>query len=205
MSKIGIIDYGSGNFASVWYAVTSLTKDVYRVTKPDEFDICSHLILPGVGAFGSAMDKISSLGIKDRILEDVVQRKKHFLGICVGMQVLASEGHEFQNSAGLNLVPGKVVKLNVDENRFPLPHIGWNNIMNRFNSPLFNGITDEDCFYFVHSFHLQPDNLDDTFALTFYGRKFVAALSKENIYGVQFHPEKSQAAGLRLLSNFCQL
>jgi glutamine amidotransferase len=205
MKRVGVIDYGSGNFGSVWNAMSSITADLVRVTSPDELAACSHIILPGVGAFAAAMKKIEQMGIRDELITQLTTNRKQFLGICVGMQVLSTVGQEFEVCAGLDLIKGHVEKINVDTSEFPLPHIGWNSIMNSADSPLFAGMEEEPTFYFVHSYCLVSEDREARPVYCEYGVRIVAAISKGNIHGVQFHPEKSQNNGLRLLQNFISL
>jgi len=201
---IGIIDYGSGNFASVCNAFNMLNKEILTITSKKDFPRCSHIVLPGVGSFGSAMDKLNKMDIIDTLNEYVNVKKINFLGICVGMQLLADVGYEFGEHAGLGYVHGSIEKLKIDKSDLPLPHMGWNNLIDQKNSPLFDGIAGDATFYFVHSYHLKTRE-DIKTVNTIYGKKIVAALSIENIHGVQFHPEKSQLNGLKLLENFTNL
>ena len=201
--KIGVIDYGSGNFSSVWNAVNSVTTHAKVVRSEVDFEDCSHLILPGVGTFYSAMENISKMRILESLQRNVLMQKKQFLGICVGMQILGSYGTEFLESKGLSWLPGGVIKLTQTD--LPLPHIGWNEINDSENSPLFVDIEKEATFYFVHSYHLAISDPMIKTVKSYYGQQFVAAVSSENIHGVQFHPEKSQLYGLKLLSNFISL
>lgn len=205
MKRVGIIDYGSGNFGSVWNAVNYFMKDVVRITNPEEISKCSHIILPGVGAFGAAMKKIEQMNIKDELLSQILGERIQFLGICVGMHMLATIGKEFEENRGLNLIKGSVVKIGVDTNNYPLPHMGWNNIINSADSPLFNSMEDEPTFYFVHSYHFICEDYEVKPVYCEYGIPIIAAISKGNIHGVQFHPEKSQNNGIQLLKNFVLL
>lgn len=204
---IGIINYGSGNFTSVFNALKTISNDVLEVNSASQLEICSHIILLGVGAFGSAMKKLIGLGIIEQLHEEVIIKEKHFLGICVGMQILADYGHEFGGAKGLGWIHGEVTKFNFEEDlKLSLPHIGWNEINNYHNNRLYKGINDNDpTFYFVHSYHLTLVDNYSTNQLTFckYGYHFLASVSQGNIHGVQFHPEKSQKNGLQLLTNFC--
>lgn len=202
MGKVGIVDYGSGNFASVWNAVSSITMDIVKITTPGELGQCSHIILPGVGAFAAAMRNIERLCISEELLKQVLEKKVQFLGICVGMQILAEIGREFEECKGLGLIKGSVEKIDVDTKKYPLPHIGWNSLIDTSGSPLFARMEEEPTFYFVHSYHLicMEHGIKPVFCE--YGNKITAAISKDNIHGVQFHPEKSQNNGIQLLKNF---
>ncbi|MBI5045421.1 MAG: imidazole glycerol phosphate synthase subunit HisH [Candidatus Niyogibacteria bacterium] len=201
--KICILDYGAGNIQSVYNILLAITPDVTVSNKLNDIKLATHIILPGVGAFGVAMDKIRNK-IPLAILEDeIFQNKKPFLGICVGMQVLATKGYEFGEHEGLGWIPGSVKKVNADS--LPLPHVGWNNINILRESPLLKGLDDKQDFYFVHSYKLVADNESDIVAKTQYGENFNSIVSRDNIFGVQFHPEKSQKAGRLLLENFLKL
>lgn len=203
---VGIINYGSGNFTSVFNALSGITNKIVTINTASDFDKCSHIILPGVGAFKAAMDKLNALQIISALEHHVFQTKKPFLGICVGMQILAETGVEFEVSPGLGWIKGEVIKfdeLQLGDAR--LPHIGWNNVYGYETSPLFQNIRHDDpSFYFVHSYHLSTSEKNLTCTYTDYGYPFIAAIQKENIFGVQFHPEKSQFNGLQLLKNFLQ-
>jgi len=201
---IGVINYGSGNFLSVWNALERISSKISNIQNPSELKKCSHLILPGVGSFGHAMAKLKELNIIEALQEELLINKKNFLGICVGMQVLATEGHEMGVFKGLDLINGKVNLLQADLPNGILPHMGWNELTGMDNSPLFKNIEYDATFYFVHSYHLVcSENVKAV--KSFYGQEFNAAISKDNIHGVQFHPEKSQLNGLKLLKNFLDL
>lgn len=201
--KIGIIDYGSGNFGSVWNSVNVLTDETKIIRNVSDFEECSHIILPGVGAFDAAMEKIRKQNLIEGIIENVHIKKKPFLGICVGMQILAEKGFEFKEFGGLSFVRGYVDKFELNDSKMILPHIGWNTLLNYDKNPLFKNVDPEDpTFYFVHSYHLFSNDEKANFTYSEYGYQFIAAVEKENIFGVQFHPEKSQKNGLTLLTNF---
>jgi len=202
---IGIIDYGSGNFASVFNAFKTLTDDIIVVTEKSQLKKCSHIVLPGVGSFGSAIAKLQNMQIIEALHECVMVDKIPFLGICVGMQLLAEKGYEFGEHAGLGYVKGCVKKLEIDTEEYPLPHMGWNDLKSMQNSPLFKGIDNDANFYFVHGYHFEVEDKNIKTVNVVYGKEFVAAFSIENIHGVQFHPEKSQYYGLQLLKNFIRL
>ena len=199
MIKVCILDYGSGNVNSVYNLVSFLGYDVIVSNERIEIESASHIILPGVGSFGAAMGKIRNQ-IPLKVLEnEVFNNRKLFLGICVGMQVLLEKGYEHGEKDGLGWIPGTVEKLQVKN--LPLPHIGWNDIIIRKDSDLFSDLGDIKDFYFVHSYAIKTD---ENFVLTEtnYGSNFYSSINKENIYGVQFHPEKSQKAGQKLIQNF---
>lgn len=203
-SIIGLINYGAGNFSSVRNAVSHLGLEYIEITAPEDFETATHLILPGVGAFAAAMRNMMRLNLIEDLLEQILHKQKAFLGICVGMQILATAGHEFESSAGLNLVEGDCLKIDAPV-EFRLPHIGWNELVVHRSVPLFNGMRDNPVFYFVHSYHLQPHDRATIVATCDYGAEVVSVVQRDNIYGVQFHPEKSQHDGLRLLKNFAAL
>ncbi len=200
MSRVCILDYGSGNVKSVFNLFASIVGDV--VVSNDTADIlnASHVVLPGVGAFGAAMRKIRDTLPLEALEQMVRIEKKPFLGICVGMQVLADRGMEFGEHAGLGWVAGTVEKLHAKD--LPLPHIGWNSISCRQPSPLLSGLENSPDFYFVHSYAFQASDSRDVLATTCYGEEFCSVIRRENLYGVQFQPEKSQRSGSRLVKNF---
>src|SRR3990167_5587094 len=199
--KVCILDYGSGNIKSVLNIFYSITSDVKVSNAERDILDATHLVLPGVGAFASSMQKIHERLPIDLIENVVLERKKLFLGICVGMQVLASRGHEFGEHDGLGWIDGCVQKISSGEH--PLPHVGWNHIACRKASSLLKGLDAVDpCFYFVNSYAFCPANSEHVVATTVYGEEFCSVIQKDNIFGVQFHPEKSQQAGVGLLRSF---
>jgi imidazole glycerol-phosphate synthase subunit HisH len=198
-----ILDYGSGNVMSVRNLFATMVENVKVSNDPAQITSASHLVLPGVGAFGASMERINNTLPLDLLTDQVFGEKKPFLGICVGMQVLATNGEEFGSHEGLNWIPGVVRKLKTTDQ--PLPHIGWNNIIVRCESELLTGFAGEPDFYFVHSFIFEPKHSEDVAATCDYGEEFAAVLQHENIYGVQFHPEKSQKAGMQLIRNFLSM
>ena len=203
---IAIIDYGVGNLKSIENAVrfegNSLRVDT--VNDPDQLKKYSKIILPGVGAFGDAITKIRETNFDDALYEEI-QKGKYILGICLGMQLLASVSHEYGTHNGLNLIEGEVLNFRTLEEDMRVPHIGWNNVRCVRPDRLMEDIENESDFYFVHSYFFKAGNEQDVLGVTEYGIRFAAIINRDNIYGVQFHPEKSQAAGLKLVKNFIRL
>jgi len=200
MTRVTILDYGSGNIRSV-ANLFSLVADSVEISN-DEADIAraTHIVLPGVGAFGAAMRKILERIPVELLRKMVLEDGKPFLGICVGMQVLAREGEEFGAHRGLGWIDGSVSCLNSGGQ--PLPHIGWNNVVPARATPLLTGLGSDADFYFVHSFVFRPADEQSVIATTSYGEEFCSVVQRANLFGVQFHPEKSQRAGFRLAKNF---
>lgn len=201
--RVCIVDYGSGNIRSVYNIFKSIHHSVKVSSLQNDIENATHLVLPGVGAFGAAMEKITNLSIIEMLVKNVLEKGKLFLGICIGMQILADKGHEHGVHQGLGWINGSVKKL--ETNGLCLPHIGWNNFKKLYGVPLMDGITSDMDFYYVHSYHFDVKDKSNLVATCEYGMEFSAAVNKENIYGVQFHPEKSQKAGRRLLQNFLKL
>jgi glutamine amidotransferase len=203
MQSVCILDYGSGNVKSVYNLFSAVAANVVISNEPAAIESASHIVLPGVGAFGAAMRRIHETLPLD-VLERVVREQgKPFLGICVGMQVLADRGFEFGETPGLGWIGGSVRQLQSGD--FPLPHIGWNNIDVKHPSPLLDGLEHAPDFYYVHSFAFDAADPADILASTDYGQQFAGVIARGNIHGVQFHPEKSQRAGMRLVKNFLAL
>ena len=201
--KVCILDYGSGNVRSVSNLIAHLGHEGVISNQPDDITQATHLILPGVGAFGAAMGKIREKLPLELLQQEVLTGSKPFLGICVGMQVLADNGFEFGEHTGLGWISGEVKGL--DSRGEVLPHIGWNDLILEAPCPLTEGLGEVRDFYFVHSYAFAPQSGDCVKANVEYGTKFPAVIQRENLYGVQFHPEKSQKAGQRLIMNFLAL
>lgn len=206
-----IIDYGAGNLHSIAKAVeyaagTGKTK-IAITDDPKEIEKADRVILPGVGAFGACADALRSHGgIIDALNEAVIEQQKPFLGICVGMQLLAEEGLEHGTHAGLGWVKGKVVKIEPENLSDKIPHMGWNELNLTANHEFFRDINSGDHAYFVHSYHMLCDDAQDIIATVNYGGvEITAAVAKDNIVATQFHPEKSQEVGLKILKNFIKL
>jgi len=204
-SKVVIVDYGSGNLQSVFNAL-ELVKSPHIVTisnDPEDLKSATHIILPGVGAFGDCLSSLKKInGMVEGLQSQILKNKKPFLGICVGMQLLADFGFEYGKHPGLGFVAGNVVEIDHQNNRLKVPHVGWNNISIIKPHPILNGIKNDEHFYFVHSFHFIAKNQNDVLATVNYGSDLAAIISKDNIIATQFHPEKSSDAGLKFLKNF---
>ena len=201
-TKICILDYGSGNVASVRNSFDRLGLESFISNEALDVTRASHLVLPGVGAFKASMEKIENELPLDLIKAQILLGKP-LLGICVGMQVFAESGFEFEIHPGLNLIPGsEVIELPADVSK---PHVGWDSIEIQNYHPILNNIDDGADFYFVHSYVVTKIDNSSLIASCDYGVKFPAVLAKDNLIGVQFHPEKSQSNGDRLLRNFVEL
>ena len=198
--SIAIIDYGMGNLRSVENAFASLTSDARTVREPQELRDADKIVLPGVGAFGDGMAHLASGGWIPALEDEVRGRAKPFLGLCVGMQLLATTGLEHGTHRGLNWVPGVVDRLAaVDGVR--IPHIGWNDVDLIRRDGLYAGV-ERPVFYFVHSFVFRPEAAETISGVCSHGERFAASIEHGNIWATQFHPEKSQQAGLQVLRNF---
>lgn len=198
--RVGVIDCGGGNVTSVVNVLTHLGAAVTRIDQADDVDHCGHLVLPGVGSFPETMKRLDSRGFSDA-LRRYAESSRPLLGICIGMQVLARRGDEFGECRGMGLVPGSVTRIDTGDSGDRLPHMGWNDVSRRGECPLLVGL-DRPTFYFVHSYRLATAIHDDVAGWCDYGDGFCAVFQRRNVFGVQFHPEKSQSDGLRLLGNF---
>ena len=200
---IAIIDYGVGNLFSLTSSFKKIGVDVVATADKEVIKSADKLILPGVGAFADAIKKLRDSGL-DKVIIDEAKKGKKIMGICLGMQLLFEKSYEYGEHNGLGLLKGKVVPM---ENRIPanlkIPHIGWNALDFKRESEIFRYINDGDFVYFVHSFY--ADECDDSvIATSKYGAEITAAVQKENVYGCQFHPEKSGGVGLNILKAFCE-
>jgi imidazole glycerol-phosphate synthase subunit HisH len=205
--RTALIDYGSGNLASaakaLMRAADSTGMEIITTDDPDIVRGAERIVLPGVGAFADCMRGLSAVpGMIEVLRERVLQQGAPFLGICVGMQLLATVGVEFGRHAGLGWIAGEVVKITPNDPNLKIPHMGWNELKILQPHALLEGITTGAHAYFVHSFELRPTLPDDLIVTTDYGGPLTAMVGNENIAGTQFHPEKSQATGIRLLENF---
>ena len=202
MKKIGIIDYGMGNLHSVENARRYIGADVFISDDKTELSMADGLILPGVGAFPDASERLSTAGFPEFIRKET--DKKPLLGICLGMQLLFEKSYEFRECEGLGFIKGEVIRLKAGENdkRYKIPHIGYNLLTEVNKSPLTEGIDDGTCFYFVHSYMGVCRDRGQLVSVTEYGEEVTAIVGSGNVFGTQFHPEKSGEPGLKLLSNF---
>ena len=198
---IAIVDYGMGNLRSVQKAFEFLGFAAKIVERPEQLRDATHLVLPGDAAFGDAMRNLRSLGWDVAIAEEIAAEKP-FLGICVGLQLMFSESEEMGQHRGLGILSGKCLRFPVAER---VPQIGWNQISIKREVPILAGVPEGTFFYFVHSFYVETANESDCVATTDYGLDYTSVAGDGRIFGVQFHPEKSQTYGLRLLDNFARL
>lgn len=203
-NPIVIIDYGMGNLRSVINAFNAINAPVVLSNDHMVISNASRIVLPGVGAFKDGMKQLHSLGLVDLLTEQVCVKKKPFLGICLGMQLVCRIGHEHGPTAGLGWIDGEVKPLCNYVDNVKIPHVGWNTVELITESKLFQSIPPRQDFYFVHSYYIHP-NESVAIGETCYGKRFVTVLEKDNIIGCQFHPEKSQGFGLQLLKNFSQM
>lgn len=205
MKKVAIVDYGMGNLDSVVRAVEECGGCPLVTRQAADIAIADAIILPGVGAFADAMQNIRVYHLDDILSEHVLAKQTPFLGICLGMQLLATRGFEGGQTEGLGWIPGEVRQLLPAGEDLRVPHIGWNEVFVVRESPLLLGIDQQSCFYFAHSYHLVPSDDRYIIAKTKYACGFVSVTQHEMIFGVQFHPEKSQRLGFKILRNFLSI
>ena len=207
--NVTIVDYQSGNISSVINSFTEVAKgkanlevtsDIKKIKSSDK------IVLPGQGSFKSCVDSLNSIdGLVDTLKEFAITNNKPLLGICVGLQMFADIGYEEAETKGLGWIPGKVSKIDNQNGRFKLPHIGWNEIEIRKESKLFMDIKNQSHMYFVHSYEFVPEDKSVILATTDYSSKIVCAVERNNLFGTQFHPEKSDKSGLKIIDNFLKL
>ena len=207
-----IVDYGVGNLRSIAKSIekansdnslnysVKVSSDINDVKKSDK------IVLPGQGSFKSCKEGIENIkGLLEELNESVLTKKKPIYGICAGMQLFATTGFEDEKTAGLNWIPGKVIKLDLDSSKFKIPHMGWNELKVENVSNVFKDVINKNHAYFIHSYEFIPEDKKIVSITTNYGKDVMAAVSSENIYGSQFHPEKSQNTGIQILTNFLNL
>jgi len=195
--KIHIVDYDAGNIESIRNALKKIGCEPVTTNNPKDLFKAKAIIFPGQGSFPAAMKKLNKNGI-DKTLIELINNKMPFIGICLGLQLMFTKSDEGQCN-GLNLFKGTVPKI---PDSVKVPHIGWNNVNFNKSHPIFNGIPDNSYFYFIHSYYVKPDNLDNIIAETNYGVEFCSAYAYENYVGLQFHPERSGDYGLQIYQNF---
>jgi glutamine amidotransferase len=208
---IAIIDYGSGNLRSAAKAFeraaaeNGIAEPILVTSEPDAVAGAERVVLPGVGAFADCRRGLAAVpGLEAALCEAVMARGRPFLGICVGMQLMAERGREFETVEGLGWIPGEVVAIEPGDRSLKIPHMGWNELLPCAPHPVMAGLPAGTHAYFVHSFELRPSDSADLLAVTDYGGLLTAVVGRDNLVGTQFHPEKSQEAGLRLIANFLQ-
>lgn len=196
---IAIVDYGMGNLRSVEKGFLKAGVDAEVVSDAKAIDDSDGVVLPGVGAFRDCISNLNNAGLTEAIIRNI-EKGKPFLGICLGLQMLFSESEEFGMCKGLDVLKGKVVRF--PESELKVPHMGWNNVKVMRRPPVFDGIPDNSYFYFVHSFYVAPEDKGVVATTTDYGLEFTSMVWKDNIFATQFHPEKSQELGLKILKGF---
>ena len=201
---IGVIDYGAGNLRSVCNSLKKLSVNSKLIRSPEDIKDISSIIFPGVGSFGDSSEQLKKQRLFDPI-KSWLKEDRPFLGICIGFQMLFEKSDESPNSDGFGIIPGKVVRF-PEENLLKIPHMGWNEVkFENSSDPIWQGIKTSTYFYFVHSYYPEPLESNSVSSITSYGLEFASSVRSGNIFGTQFHPEKSQAAGLKLISNFLEL
>jgi glutamine amidotransferase len=204
-SRVAIVDCGIANLGSISKVIGSLVSEHRIVRKPEELKNVDKIILPGVGAFPEAMRRLTQSGLSEAITNISVESKVSILGICLGMQLLATVGEEHTDTFGLNLIQGRVVRINASSDNLRIPHVGWNSVGHDGNTALLRDIPNETDFYFVHSYIFQPAAPEVTIGRTDYSGEFTSVVNSGRVFGTQFHPEKSSTAGRLLLKNFVDM
>ena len=207
-----VVDYGVGNLRSIAKSIekansdnnlnysVKISSDVKDVKKSDK------IVLPGQGSFKACKSGIDNIvGLQEELNESVLIKKKPIYGICAGMQLFATTGHEEEKTSGLNWIPGEVIKLNLETSNLKIPHMGWNELKIENDSKVFKDVSNKDHAYFIHSYEFIPRDKKNISITTSYGKDVIAAVSCANIFGSQFHPEKSQNTGIKILTNFLNL
>ena len=207
--NVTIVDYNSGNISSVINSFNEVAKNKVNIavtSNLNKIKSSDKVVLPGQGSFKSCVDALNSInGLVDTLNEFAISNKKPLLGICVGLQMFADIGYEETETKGLGWVPGKVSKIDNQDGKYKLPHIGWNQINLVKDSKIFKDIENNSHMYFVHSYELIPEDKSVVSAIVNYSSKIVCSVEKENIFGTQFHPEKSDKSGLKLIDNFMKI
>ena len=209
MTRLAVLDYGMGNLRSVLNAFEAINTPARLTAAAGDLKDAHAIVVPGVGAFGDGMRNLTAVGVTEALAEEVLVRKKPYLGICLGMQFLAREGREHGVTGGLDWLGGVVRRLEPGDPRCKVPHMGWNEVTVVRDCELFRDLPDRPVFYFLHGFQLDPAGEAvaeaAVVATASHGERVTAAVQRDNVFGVQFHPEKSQEAGLQVLRNFAKL
>ena len=200
---VAIIDYDAGNIKSVEKALLHLGEEVIITRDREQILNSDKIILPGVGAFGDAMEKLRSYGL-DKVIYEVVERKIPFLGICLGLQLLFEKSDETPGVKGLGILPGEILRI-PDKEGIKIPHMGWNSVKIKENARIFKDVPQDSYVYFVHSYYLKAGREEDVAATTEYSTLIHASVEHDNVFACQFHPEKSSEIGLKILKNFVEL
>ena len=203
-NEIVMIDYGASNIRSAQKAFEHVGALITLTADPQIVRQAHKLVLPGVGAFGAGMNALRTRGL-DTAVSDKVREGAPLLGICLGMQFLFENSDEMGHHAGLGLIPGHVTRFDLAEANLKVPHMGWNQIEHKENHPLLRGVPDGAYAYFVHSYYCIPADSENNVARTKHGRTFTSIVARDNVFGIQFHPEKSQRYGLQILRNYMEL
>ena len=203
--ETAIIDYGMGNLLSVQRAFEKCGSDAVIIDNPLELREAEHIVLPGVGAFPDAMENLKKNGWTEELERAVIEKETPLLGICLGMQLLADKSYEVRECQGLGYIPGEIVRFVPETGNERSPHVGWNDIIKKQEQPILDGIEDGTNFYFVHSYHFNAKRPENVVTVTPYCGEFVSVVIRDNIVGTQFHPEKSQKAGFKLIKNFLKM
>ena len=207
--NVTIVDYKSGNISSVINSFQAVAQDNININVTEDLNqikSSDKIVLPGQGSFKSCVDALNNIsGLVDTLKDFALVNKKPLLGICVGLQMFADVGYEEAETKGLGWIPGKVSKIDNKNGKYKLPHIGWNEIEFMKNSKIYNGIENKSHMYFVHSYEFIPDDKSVISAMVHYSTRVVCSIEKENLFGTQFHPEKSDKVGLKVIENFINL
>ena len=207
--NVTIVDYQSGNISSVINSFTEVAKDKVNLEVTSDIKKINYsdkIVLPGQGSFKSCVDSLNKIhGLVDTLKEFAITKKKPLLGICVGLQIFADVGYEEAETKGLGWIPGKVSKIDNQNKKFKLPHIGWNEIEIQKESKIFKGVKNKSHMYFVHSYEFIPEDKSIISATTDYSTRIVCSVERDNLFGTQFHPEKSDKIGLKIIDNFIKL
>lgn len=203
--ETAIIDYGMGNLLSVQRAFEKCGSDAVIIDNPLELREAEYIVLPGVGAFPDAMENLKKNGWTEELERAVIEKETPLLGICLGMQLLADKSYEVRECQGLGYIPGEIVRFVPETGNERIPHVGWSDIIKKQEQPILDGIEDGTNFYFVHSYHFNAKRPENVVTVTPYCGEFVSVVIRDNIVGTQFHPEKSQKAGFKLIKNFLKM